>query len=80
MEHPNSATSRIQIKLSGYKGKTAIQLRSMDGKLLRQIEWDVFSKTMQQQLDVSDLASGTYLLIVIDSNRNITNTKVVIAH
>ena len=77
---PNPATSNLYVQLSGYTGNVTLQLRDLEGKLLRQQKLQVGqAKTAQQKMDVAALASGIYLLTVIDEKGNIKTEKVIIS-
>ncbi len=78
---PNPASSILHVDLSGYAGNVTIQLVSMQGKVLKQDEMQaVVLKSMQQQIDVTGITSGTYFLVVIDEKGNRQTEKVIVAH
>ena len=76
---PNPATSSLYVQLSGYTGNVTLQLRSLEGKVLKQGKLQMnLSKTARQQIDVATLAGGIYLLTAIDQIGNINTEKVII--
>lgn len=76
---PNPATSILYVQLSGYTGNVTLQLRSLEGKVLRQEKLQMnLSKTARQQMDVATLAGGIYLLTALDQKGNIKTEKVII--
>ncbi len=72
---PNPASSLVTIHLNGYGHKASIQLTSPQGKLLRTIETQ---GNATQQLNVSDLASGTYFISITDEDGSRQTAKLVI--
>ena len=78
---PNPASSMINISLTGYTGNTTLQLINLQGKMIKQEKIETGNaKYAQQQMKVSDIASGTYFLTVIDEKGNRQTQKVIIAH
>ncbi|HNP24789.1 MAG TPA: T9SS type A sorting domain-containing protein, partial [Panacibacter sp.] len=76
---PNPAKSVIYIQLTGYTGSVAIQLRSLEGKMLVQQKLQMSpSITAQQTMDVSMVAGGVYLLTIIDQKGTARSEKVII--
>ncbi len=74
---PNPAASLVTIHLNGYDRKASIELTSPQGKLLKTIETQ---GNATQQLNVSDLASGTYFISIKDEDGNRQTAKLVIVH
>jgi len=75
---PNPASSMVNVELNGFRGNTTLQLVSLTGKLLKEIQLQL-KGTTNQQLHVADLASGTYFLTVADEKGNKQTVKLVIA-
>lgn len=76
---PNPATSILYVQLSGYTGNITLQLRSLEGNVLKQEKLQAGqSKTARQKMDVATLAGGIYLLTAIDQKGNIKTEKVII--
>jgi hypothetical protein len=77
---PNPANQTLHAELKGYTGNVTLQLRNMEGKALLEKKVQAISSITQQQLDVSKLAGGMYLLIAIDEHGNKQAEKIVVAH
>jgi len=78
---PNPASTILRIELSGYAGDVTMQLMNLQGKVFKQERIKTSKpRYAQQQMNVEDIASGTYLLVVINKNGNRQTEKVVIAH
>ncbi len=76
---PNPASSRINISLTNYTGNVTVQLVSIQGKIINQEKIQTGNaKYTQQQMNISDIASGTYFLVVIDEKGNRKTNKVII--
>jgi hypothetical protein len=76
---PIPANNVLRVGLSGYTGNVTVQLISMQGQILLQKKMQAVVKFANEQLDVSSLASGTYLLVVLDEAGNRQTEKVIIA-
>lgn len=77
---PNPATSSLNVQLSGYTGNINLQLRDLEGKLLKQEKIQIVqAKTVQHKMDVASLSGGIYLLTTIDKKGNIRVEKVIIS-
>jgi hypothetical protein len=78
---PNPASNMVKANLQGYTGNITIQLRSIEGKLLKE-EKTVATQAefTQLQMDVSNYTSGVYLLIVFDEKGNRQTEKLIIQH
>jgi len=74
---PNPASNMVNIRISGISGSTAIQLISLQGKVLRTIKTQ---SGTSEQFNVADIASGTYFLAVMDEQGNKQTVKVVVVH
>jgi hypothetical protein len=67
--------------MKGYAGIVTINLMSLKGELLLQKKLQCTSlKYMQQSLDVSGLASGVYMVMVIDGQGGRKTGKLVVQH
>src|SRR6266496_2843427 len=77
---PNPVSSILRVDLSGYTGNVTMQLVSLQGKTLKQEKMQAgVLKYMQQQMNVTGIASGTYFLTVIDEKGSRQTEKVIIA-
>jgi hypothetical protein len=76
---PVPATSVLKVELSGYTGNVTLQLINIQGQMLLQKKMQAVIKFANEQMDVSSLASGTYLLVVLDEAGNRQTEKVIIA-
>ena len=77
---PNPAINTLHVELLGYTGKVTIQLLNIQGKALMQEKMETtHSSYAQHQLDVGNIAGGTYLLVVIDEKGNRQTEKVIIS-
>jgi hypothetical protein len=77
---PNPANSILNTELKGYTGNVTMQLRNIEGKVLFEKKVQAISSITQQQLDVSKLPGGVYLLIAIDEYGNKQTEKIIVAH
>jgi hypothetical protein len=69
--YPNPGTGIMQVTIPDFTGKTAgVSLYSMDGKLMLQKT----ATDKQFELDIHNLASGNYLLLVNSNNRIYTKS------
>ena len=75
---PNPVKSLLNIELSGYSGNVTLQLISIQGRVLRQEKIQPVKNYAKQQMTVEGIASGTYLLIVMDEKGNRQREKVII--
>ena len=77
--YPNPAMQIVNVELSGFSGTATIQLHNLQGKLMQQQKLLTGpEKATLQQLNVSKLANGTYLITVMDEKGNRKTEKVVI--
>lgn len=78
---PNPASDHVTVQLTGIpEGNVTFQLQPMQGRVLKQEKIKSFAKTAQQQIDVSGLANGVYLLVIV-SDTGIRHTeKIVVVH
>lgn len=76
--HPNPTDGKLNIKVSGLSNLSSIYLYDLSGKTIyaENIN-DGDRQTYTKTLDLSDYASGIYLLQLVDNNKVIT-TKVVL--
>lgn len=70
--YPNPTKDRIQFDLPQNLSEVDISIRSIDGRLIRKKA----SLTSESSLDVSDLASGTYIISVFNSNDQTVEKRV----
>jgi extracellular elastinolytic metalloproteinase len=71
---PNPTSDRFTIKISNYTGALKIQLYDLNGRLILDKNSTTF--TSEEQLSVSGLSSGVYLLKL--NGENISSTKKII--
>ena len=79
---PNPASSTVQVNMSGYNGKVILQLRDVNGKVLKQanIQTGNTKYLQQHQFPITDIANGTYFMLTMDEKGNKKAVKVVIVH
>ncbi|TKK67474.1 T9SS type A sorting domain-containing protein [Ilyomonas limi] len=79
---PNPANNVLNVKLDSFRGKVILQLTNLQGKVLKEAKLQTMGNEWhaQQRFNVSDMASGTYLIVVLDEEGNKQTKKVVIAH
>ncbi|HRI21375.1 MAG TPA: Calx-beta domain-containing protein, partial [Panacibacter sp.] len=78
---PNPAASIVYINLKGYAGNTIIQLRDLEGKLLKQEKIQTSSlTTMQHSMNVSAIANGAYFVTIIDEKGKRQTEKLIVQH
>lgn len=78
---PNPAASMVFVNLNGFKGSVTIQLRTLEGKVLKQEKVQMSAlKSAQQQIDVSGFANGMYFINIIDEKGKIQTEKLIIQH
>lgn len=67
------------MELKGYAGNVTMQLMSLNGKIIKQEKIQTSNaKYAQQQMNVDDIASGVYFLLVSDKKGNRHTEKVII--
>lgn len=71
--YPNPAHSKINIKLTGYKGISEIKLYDINGKQVAVYRTPLVSSA----IDISKFAKGVYMLNIITSSGEILNKKVI---
>ena len=71
--YPNPAINEFNISMAGSMGRVSINLYSIIGTLVKSIETDNNYTT----IDVSDLPSGYYMMVILANNSKITK-KVII--
>jgi hypothetical protein len=71
--YPNPATNQITIDFGGLSAESTIQLYSLTGQMVKSFSvWQAV-----QTLDVSDLASGNYILTVLNGNQPLVKRIVI---
>ena len=66
--------------LKAIRPTVTFQLQQMQGRVLKQEKIKSFAKIARQQIDVSGLANGVYLLVIV-SDKGIRHTeKIVVVH
>gem|GEM_PF-3392249 len=77
---PNPATNILRIELFGYTGNVTMQLMSLQGKIVKHEKIQTSNaKYAQQQMNVGNIANGTYLLVIVDEKGNRKTERVIIA-
>jgi hypothetical protein len=77
---PNPAINILYAELFGYTGDVTIQLLNFQGKVITQDKRQTgYSQYSKQKLEIRDVASGVYFLVVIDDKGNRQTQKVIIA-
>lgn len=78
---PNPLMNVLHVELFGYMGNVSILLMSFNGKVIKEEKLRMTNvKYARQQMNVDDIASGIYLLVVVDENGNTKTRKVIVAH
>lgn len=74
--YPNPATTELTVKLVNYKNGNALDYEIMDieGKFIKKIS----STNSLNQINVSDLAKGSYILSVRDKNKIVVTKKFIV--
>lgn len=73
--YPNPSQDRISIQVSEEK-LTAVQISDLSGRTVANYGWTVSAESY----DISTLASGTYLLHLLNESAIIGTTKIVVVH
>ena len=78
---PNPVSNILRVTLSGYSGTVSIQLINVQGTVLKQERFNIGNlKYAQRQMNITAIASGSYLLVVTDEKGNRKTKKVIVAH
>ncbi|HEX5151042.1 MAG TPA: Calx-beta domain-containing protein [Parafilimonas sp.] len=78
---PNPAINRVNVIMKGYNGVVTINVMSLKGELLLQKKVQGTTvKYIQEPLDISRLASGVYMVIVIDGQGRRKTEKLIVQH
>lgn len=74
--YPNPATTELTVKLVNYKNGNLLdyEIIGVDGKFIKKIS----STNFVNQINVSDLAKGTYLVSVRDKNKVLVTKKFIV--
>ena len=59
---PNPAKSALTIQFSEYNNSESIQILNVQGQLVKQVKLELNHNNISNSIDVSDLASGLYIL------------------
>jgi hypothetical protein len=77
--YPNPVSDILTVQFTGIsKSDITLQLEDIQGRILKQSKVKAFTKIAQQKIQVSGLANGVYLLVVVDSKGIKQTEKVVI--
>ncbi|HEX5151937.1 MAG TPA: choice-of-anchor tandem repeat GloVer-containing protein [Parafilimonas sp.] len=76
---PNPASSIVHIAFTGYSGKVTIHITDINGKQLAERKVYKANAPAQQEIDISNIANGVYLVTVTDEQGNRQTEKLVIA-
>ena len=78
---PNPAINRVNVVMKGYTGIATINVMSLKGELLLQKKVQCTSaKYMLEPLDISRLASGVYMVLIIDEQGSRRTEKLIVQH
>ncbi len=74
--YPNPAKDYLVIELMGYEGELALQLIDAKGQqiIVKQIQ----SKSMQEVINLKEISSGVYQLLIFEGEKQLFTQKVVI--
>lgn len=72
---PNPTLDYLWVKLDGFSGKTNFDLYSVDGKLVRQMVWEVSWNTLRE-VSLANLPTGLYFYKIYDQTTQ-TQGKIV---
>lgn len=76
---PNPANNKVYVSLKGYSGNITINITSLEGKPLLQRKVQLgAAKLPQESIDVSRLAMGIYMVMIVDESGNIKTERLVI--
>ncbi|MDD4683719.1 MAG: choice-of-anchor J domain-containing protein [Bacteroidales bacterium] len=77
MMYPNPATSQTNLVVSGINGETKIVLSDVQGRILNTINAKPVSGTIEQTIDLNNLAKGVYYIRIQNSDINRTQKLIV---
>lgn len=77
MMYPNPATSQTKLVVSGVNGETKIILSDVQGRTLNTISAKPVSGTLEQTIDLNDLAKGIYYIRIQNSDISRTQKLIV---
>ncbi|MDD2192615.1 MAG: T9SS type A sorting domain-containing protein [Bacteroidales bacterium] len=77
MMYPNPATSQTKLVVSGVNGETKIVLSDVQGRVLNTINAKPTSGTLEQTIDLNNLAKGIYYIRIQNSDINRTQKLIV---
>ena len=77
--YPNPASNYVKINLKGISNSTRVNLRivSGTGQLVRNETKIVDSKSNDMQLNIHDIANGTYSLLISINREQISSTLII---
>ena len=77
---PNPTQDQLNINFNfnrELEAKVNVYVTDMTGKMVQQQQWNTAAGFQRQQLDVSQLPSGTYLLHILSGDERVTQRFVV---
>jgi len=77
MMYPNPATSQTRLIVSGVSGETKIILSDVQGRTLKTINAKPVSETIEQTIELNNLAKGVYYIRIQNSDINRTQKLIV---
>ncbi|MBS1746371.1 MAG: HYR domain-containing protein, partial [Bacteroidetes bacterium] len=77
--YPNPVSNVLTVQFAGVsESDIELQLEDIQGRVLKQSKVKAFAKLAQQKIDVSGLANGVYMLVVVDKYGIKQTEKVVV--
>ncbi|MEM7572891.1 MAG: T9SS type A sorting domain-containing protein [Bacteroidota bacterium] len=79
---PNPTQDQLNVNFNfnrELEAKVNVYVTDMTGKLVQQQQWNTAAGVQRQQLDVSQLPSGTYLIHILSGEERVTQ-RFVVAH
>ena len=77
MMYPNPATHQTNLVISGISGETKIILSDVQGRVLKTIDAKPVSGTLEQTIDLNNLAKGVYYIRIQNTDINRTQKLIV---
>lgn len=75
--YPNPANNDFTLSLTGFEKSAEIMIMDLQGRVLYHTLKDIENSTLIQNIDVSGLTTGTYL-VVVRENDNVLQEKIVL--
>ena len=77
MMYPNPAESQTNLIITGINGETKIVLSDVQGRILNTINTKPVSGTIEQTIDLNNLAKGVYYIRIQNADINRTQKLIV---